>query len=107
LGRRRENFSASCVEVQGKESKWADLVVRHTGYVDKALRSRKLDRDTKLLTRDLEERPDEPSVLFNLATLALERGDGPEAEALWRAVLRDCPGDREALARLARLAERR
>ena len=53
--------------------RWTDLVVRHTGYVDKALRSRKLDRDTKILMRELEDRPDEPFVLFNLGSIAVER----------------------------------
>ncbi len=32
----------------------------------------------------------------NLATLAEERGDSVEAAALWRTVLDECPGDREA-----------
>jgi glycosyltransferase involved in cell wall biosynthesis len=38
--------------------RWTDLTVRHTGYVDPALRARKLDRDTRILKRELEERPD-------------------------------------------------
>ena len=29
--------------------RWTDLTVRHTGYVDPALRARKLDRDTRIL----------------------------------------------------------
>jgi glycosyltransferase involved in cell wall biosynthesis len=29
--------------------RWSDLTVRHTGYVDEALRDRKLDRDTRIL----------------------------------------------------------
>ena len=36
----------------------------------------------------------------NLAVLAAERGDREEEEGLWRAVLAECPGDREALGRL-------
>jgi len=40
----------------------------------------------------------------NLAVLAAERGDGAEAARLWRAVLAECPGDREALTHLERLA---
>lgn len=38
--------------------------------------------------------------LRNLAVLARERNDHAEADRLWRAVLAECPGDREALARL-------
>ena len=36
----------------------------------------------------------------NLAALAAERGDRAETEQLWREVLAECPGDREALAKL-------
>jgi hypothetical protein len=36
----------------------------------------------------------------NLASLAQERGDKAEAQRLWRAVLAECPGDAEALAKL-------
>ena len=36
----------------------------------------------------------------NLAVLAAERGDQAEVERLWQAVLSECPGDREALAKL-------
>ena len=39
----------------------------------------------------------------NLAVLAEERGDVAEAAALWRAVLDECPGDRDASRALARL----
>jgi hypothetical protein len=37
----------------------------------------------------------------NLALLAEERGDHAKAQRLWRAVLAECPGDPEALAKLA------
>jgi tetratricopeptide (TPR) repeat protein len=43
----------------------------------------------------------------NLAALAAERGDHAEVERLWNDVLAECPGDREALARLGRLTEKR
>ncbi len=39
----------------------------------------------------------------NLAALAAERGDLGEVEKLWREVLAECPGDREALTKLAGL----
>jgi tetratricopeptide (TPR) repeat protein len=54
---------------------WPDIRVRHTGYVDQALRARKLDRDTRILRAELEERPDDPFVLFNLGAIAVERKD--------------------------------
>jgi hypothetical protein len=39
----------------------------------------------------------------NLAVLAYERGDAEEEVALWREIMNECPGDREALARLERI----
>ena len=36
----------------------------------------------------------------NLAELARERGNHDEAARLWRAVLAECPGDRDALRNL-------
>ena len=40
--------------------RWTDVTVRNTGYVDKALRAKKLDRDTRILKREFEERPGDP-----------------------------------------------
>jgi glycosyltransferase involved in cell wall biosynthesis len=59
--------------------RWTDLTVRHTGYVDRALRDRKLERDTRILIRELEERPDDPVILFNLGAIAVERHEWHEA----------------------------
>jgi hypothetical protein len=43
----------------------------------------------------------------NLAALAAERGDAEEAARLWSAVLAECPGDREAVAKLKRFQDAR
>ena len=59
--------------------RWTDITVRHTGYVDRALRARKLDRDIKILREELKERPDDPFTLFNLGAIAIERKDWREA----------------------------
>jgi glycosyltransferase involved in cell wall biosynthesis len=53
--------------------RWTDLVVRHTGSTEPGLRARKLDRDVRILERELSERPDDPFVLFNLGSIALDR----------------------------------
>jgi glycosyltransferase involved in cell wall biosynthesis len=86
--------------------KWTDLTVRHTGYVDKALRARKIERDTKILKRELEDRPDDPFVLFNLGAIAVERRDWNEAlEYLKRSLAGSAPSDsivRKLFALLAR-----
>ena len=59
--------------------RWTDAVVRHTGYADPAVRARKLVRDGAILRRELEERPGDPFVLFNLGSIAIEREDWPGA----------------------------
>jgi len=58
---------------------WTDVTVRHTGYTDRVLRARKLDRDAKILRQELAERPDDPFVLFNLGAIAIERQDWRQA----------------------------
>lgn len=64
----------------GVPVRWSDVTVRHTGYTDPAVRARKLGRDEAILRADLAERPDDPFVLFNLGSIAVERED-------WRAAL--------------------
>jgi glycosyltransferase involved in cell wall biosynthesis len=74
--------------------RWTELVVRHTGYSDPALRARKLDRDTRLLLKELEDSPDEPFVLFNLGAVAIERGEWRAAlDYLTRSLARSAPSD--------------
>ena len=64
--------------------RWSDVVVRHTGYTDPALRARKLVRDEAILRAELAERPDDPFVLFNLGSIAIERQDWRPAIPLLR-----------------------
>ncbi len=64
----------------GVPVKWSDVTVRHTGYVNPAIRGRKLDRDQAILEAELSRDPSEPFVLFNLGGIALERSD-------WRGAL--------------------
>ena len=63
----------------GVPVQWTDITVRHTGYADRALRSRKLDRDCRILREELAERPDDPFTLFNLGSIAIERAEWNEA----------------------------
>ena len=63
----------------GVPVQWTDITVRHTGYADRALRSRKLDRDSRILREELAERPDDPFTLFNLGSIAIERAEWNEA----------------------------
>jgi glycosyltransferase involved in cell wall biosynthesis len=86
--------------------RWTDLIVRHTGYTDIALRGRKLDRDTQILLRELEDRPDDPFVLFNLGSIAIERKDWNNALGfLKRSLAGSAPTDsitRKLFAQIAR-----
>ena len=74
--------------------RWTDITVRHTGYTDPALRERKLQRDCKILDAELAERPDDPFVLFNLGSIAVERQDWPSAlDHLQRSLRGSAPTD--------------
>jgi glycosyltransferase involved in cell wall biosynthesis len=68
----------------GMPVEWTEITVRHTGYSDRALRSRKLDRDGRILREELAERPDDPFTLFNLGSIAIERAEWDEALAYLR-----------------------
>ena len=91
----------------GIRERWTDLVVRHTGYTDSALRARKLERDHRILGAELNERPDDPFVLFNLGAIAVERQEWREALGyLSRSLARSAPSDsitRKLLALIARV----
>jgi glycosyltransferase involved in cell wall biosynthesis len=74
--------------------RWTDLTVRHTGYVDRELRRKKLQRDSKILMEELAERSDDPFVLFNLGSIAIELRDWREAlEYLRRSLKGSAPTD--------------
>jgi tetratricopeptide (TPR) repeat protein len=72
------------VRQAGAEVRWTDVVIRHTGYQDPALRRRKLDRDLRLLRLEEAERPGDPFTLFNLGQVHQERGELAEAVACFR-----------------------
>jgi len=73
---------------------WTDVVVRHTGYTDRALRARKLDRDIKILREELAERPDDPFVLFNLGAIGIERQDWQQSlDYLRHSLANSAPAD--------------
>ena len=76
------------------EVRWTDAVVRHVGYVDSALRRRKLERDLRLLRLEDAERPSHPFVLFNLGSVSQELGSVVEALDYFRRSLeRSHPAD--------------
>ncbi|MGC8640624.1 MAG: glycosyltransferase [Isosphaeraceae bacterium] len=74
--------------------KWTDITIRHTGYTDRALRERKLQRDSKILEGELSERPGDPFTLFNLGSIAVERQDWSRAlDYLRRSLSGSAPTD--------------
>jgi glycosyltransferase involved in cell wall biosynthesis len=78
----------------GVPVRWSDVVVRHVGYNDPALRRRKLLRDRAILEAELAERPDDPFVLFNLGNVAMEVEDPRAAlEYLRRSLAGSAPSD--------------
>ncbi len=57
------------------EIAWTDLYVVHSGYDHSPEgQKRKLQRDLKLLYMELDERPDHPFTLFNLAMTCMDAG---------------------------------
>ena len=56
-------------------ARWTDIVIRHDGYADPDVEARKLERNIKILERELIERPDDPFVLFNLGSSAVQQKD--------------------------------
>jgi GT2 family glycosyltransferase/tetratricopeptide (TPR) repeat protein len=68
----------------GADVRWSDVVIRHTGYADPALRGRKLQRDLRLLELERAEQPEHPFTLFNLGSVRLELGQAAEALLLFR-----------------------
>ena len=63
----------------GGDVRWSDVVVRHVGYQDPALRRRKLERDGRILRLEHADKPDDPFILFNLGSIAHELGRCEEA----------------------------
>ncbi|WZP01243.1 glycosyltransferase (plasmid) [Isosphaeraceae bacterium EP7] len=94
----------------GVPVRWTDVTVRHVGYAEPGLRSCKLDRDERILRRELAERPGDPFVLFNLGGIAVEREDWDESIGLLRKSLAgSAPSDsitRKLYALIARAHQR-
>ncbi len=67
------------VRKAGGAVRFSDVTVHHVGYQDAALRSRKLQRDLRLLKMEDADRPDDPFTLFNLGSVYHELGQPAEA----------------------------
>ncbi len=60
-----EQILRAVTQAGGREV-WSDVVIRHTGYRDKAACHRKHERNLRLLHLEAKDRPDDPFTLFNL-----------------------------------------
>lgn len=69
-----------------------DVEVAHDGYLDDQL-ARKRDRNGPLLLRDLQDRPGDPYLLYQLGKEAELHGDLPLACARFEAALKDTDPD--------------
>jgi glycosyltransferase involved in cell wall biosynthesis len=56
-----------------------DVVINHTGYTDRQTSQRKSDRNLRIATAELADRPDDPLVLLKLGRLLVKRGDARAA----------------------------
>jgi tetratricopeptide (TPR) repeat protein len=63
----------------GHAVRFTVIVLEHTGYLDPALRQRKLERNLRLLYLDLAERPNDAFTLFNLGWAYADLGRCGEA----------------------------
>jgi tetratricopeptide (TPR) repeat protein len=64
----------ACLRESGAKLVWTDIVIRHLGYQDPSQRQRKHDRNLRILRMELEEKPDDSFILFNLAATYMEHG---------------------------------
>ncbi len=84
----------------GGVTRQTDIVIHHHGYQDPRLRRRKLERNRRLLLLDQAERPDDPLILFNLATLHLDLGQPAEAVTFLQRGLERTPASYSLMPRL-------
>ncbi|HTU92816.1 MAG TPA: glycosyltransferase [Gemmataceae bacterium] len=63
----------------GHAVRHTDLVIEHSGYLDPALRHKKLERNLRLLHLDMADRPNDAFTLFNLGWAFADLGRCGEA----------------------------
>jgi tetratricopeptide (TPR) repeat protein len=62
----------------GAEVTWTDIVIDHLGFRHAANLRQKLERNLRLMRLDLSEHPDDPLLLFHVASTSVELGKGNE-----------------------------
>jgi GT2 family glycosyltransferase/tetratricopeptide (TPR) repeat protein len=99
------------IRALGGDIAWTDLFVVHSGYDHSPeAQKRKLERDLRLLHLELDERPDHPFTLFNLAMTYTDAGRYEEGAGYARRCLARSPDGeshlRKAYAYLVQCHER-
>ncbi len=80
------------IRALGGDIAWTDLFVTHSGYDHSPeAQKRKLERDLRLLHLELDERPDHPFTLFNLAMTYTDAGRYEEGAGYARRCLARSP----------------
>jgi tetratricopeptide (TPR) repeat protein len=82
---------APAINLQGHPIRPVDIVINHSGYDDPHVHRRKLQRNARLLELDLQDRPNDAFVLFNLGTAYEELGRTAQAIPLLRQSLHLSP----------------
>ena len=78
----------------GHAVRFSDIAIEHSGYLDPALRHRKLERNLRLLHLDLADRPNDPFTLFNLGWAFADLGRFADAiPLLQRSLQHSHPSD--------------
>lgn len=82
------------IRQQDGQVQFADIYIHHVGYQDAALRTKKLERDLRLLNMENAENPDDPFTLFNLGSVYLELEQTTDAiPFIERSIARSHPAD--------------
>lgn len=68
----------------GGQTRWTDIIIRHTGYQDPALRRRKLERNLRMQLLEEAEQPEDSFTLFNLGRTFLDLGETEKALGLFQ-----------------------
>jgi glycosyltransferase involved in cell wall biosynthesis/Flp pilus assembly protein TadD len=83
-----------------------DIVIEHAGFAEATLQGPKVDRNWRLLQRELEEHPDDTFVLYNLGAVALTQGRLAEALAYFQQFLDRAEPDDNLLPKVHALVTR-
>jgi glycosyltransferase involved in cell wall biosynthesis/predicted Zn-dependent protease len=77
----------------GYDVRRTDIVIRHSGFRDEQASQRKLERNLRLLQREVAERPNDPITLYHLGQVYSQQKRAAEAVPVLRRSLELSPAD--------------